>query len=162
MADSIIEHTKIIGQARNIAMKYLQPKELHEDAAYMADAVDATEVWVQTTVIATAFINPSKANTRSALLYVLCGVMSDNNFWRKAQHILSPVLANSLLKMCEGYAMDADLPNKTESVEDLIAASKLAILDVFGVIIYTLRGYTASVTYNVDAKKEMKALLFGE
>lgn len=159
--DPNVKHVALIGAAREVAMKYLQPQELREDVAYMADAVAATEVWVQVTVIAKAFMEPTKANVRSALMYVLCGVMADNIFWRKANPIISPVLANALLKMCEGYALDADFPNKNELTEELAAASKYAILDVYGVILYALGGYSMATSSAVEAKKEMAKLLFG-
>jgi hypothetical protein len=141
-------------------MKYLQPEELRKDVAYMADAVAATEVWVQVSVIAKAFMEPTKANVRSSLLYVLCGVMADNPFWRKANQIISPVFANALLKMAEGYALEADFPNKTELTEELALASKYAVLDVFGVILYALGGYSMATSGAVEAKKEMAKLLF--
>lgn len=161
MQDSNIQHTALIAQAREIAMKYLQPEELRSDTGYMADAVAATEVWVQVTVIAKAFMEPTKANTRSALMYVLCGVMADNPFWRKAERIISPVLANALLKMCEGYAMDADFPNKASpQMQELITTSRFAILDVYGVILYALGGYSMAAGGSVQAKKEMHTLLF--
>jgi hypothetical protein len=161
--DSNLEHAYIVDKAREIAVKYLQPKELRDDPGYMADAVAAVEVWVQVTVIAKAFMKPSPANTRSALMYVLCGVMADNLFWRKANNIISPVLANALLKMCESYIVDGDYPNKDKpECKDLIMTGRLAILDVYGVIMYALGGYSMAASGSIEAKKEMYNLLFSE
>jgi hypothetical protein len=159
--DPNVQYLTFVAEAREIATKYLQPQELREDAGYMADAVAATEIWVQLSVIAKAYMDPTRANTRASLLYILCGGMSDNLFWRKANALVSPVFANALLKMNEAHTMDADFPNKNQQAEGLIAVNKVAILDVYSVILYALGGYPLATNHGVNAKKEMHKLLFG-
>lgn len=150
------ENATIDNAIQDILMKHYGLTSKDQPAAYMAYGMMAMEVAMALVNMFLALKNPSQHRSYKAFCD-LTYQLNTNDFWNKNASILLPAVHVALNAYRDGgvLMLEREVRNEYSSDDALIAASRVAPLELFPLIAYCIGGPPLMLQASIPLKTEL-------